>query len=137
MTADWRFRRGFWRLALLAWIAGAVVLAWLPHERLFSPLDNVCATDDAETYAECRLEPDAPPRGTVDRLLDYFAAESAPVDQARVVPRWTTTQYQAALRALAVRQVCWALLVWLPFYLLVWAFAGFQPSPRRDQSNAR
>jgi hypothetical protein len=130
VTADWSFRRGFWRLALLVWAAGAIVLVWLPDEPLLSPRTNVCAADEAHAYAECRIESDAPPRRAVDRLLDYFVAEPVPVDETRVVPRWTTTRYRAALRALGIRELGWALVVWVPFYLLVWAFAGFQPSPR-------
>ena len=51
--------------------------------------------------------------------------------QAWIVPRWTTTRYRAALKTLAVRELGWATLVWGPFYLLVWAFAGFRPQPVR------
>jgi len=137
VTADWTFRRGFWRLALLTWLAGAALLVWLPDEPLLSPLTNVCAGDEAYAYAECRLEADAAPRGALDRFLEMFRRNPVPVDDSRLVPRWTTGRHRAALWTLAIRQVWWALLVWVPFYLLVWAFAGFQPGHGRDEAKPR
>lgn len=119
------YRRGFWRLALLAWLAGVALLLWLPNEPLLAPLENVCTTDDAYDYVECRLEPTVE-KGVLDRMTAYLGAEPV-VDVARVVPRWTTIRHRETLRTLGTRQLVWAAAVWVPFYLLVWAFAGFRP----------
>jgi hypothetical protein len=35
-----------------------------------------------------------------------------------------------------VRQAWWAAIVWLPFYLLVWAFAGFRSRGARERPDA-
>jgi len=126
VTTERSYRRGFWRLALLAWLAGAGLLLWLPDEPLVSPLTNVCTTDDAYDYVECRIDPEVE-HGMLDRVVDYFAAEPV-VDVSRVVPRWTTVRHQETLRTLGTRQLVWAALVWVPFYLLVWAFKGFRPT---------
>jgi len=128
VTTERSYRRGFWRLALLAWLAGAALLVWLPSEPLLSPLVNVCAADDAFDYVECRIDQDPEADGMLGRVVDYFADEPA-VDVSRVVPRWTTVRHQETLRTLGLRQLTWAALVWGPFYLLVWAFKGFAPTP--------
>ena len=97
------YRRGFWRLALLAWLAGAALLLWLPDEPLLSPLANVCTTDDAYDYVECRLDPSAEP-GMLERMTDYLAAEPT-VDVARVVPRWTTVRHRETLKDVPVEGI--------------------------------
>jgi len=137
VTGDWTFRRGFWRLALLVWITGAVVLVWLVDEPLVRPFTNVCGGDEAHAYAECRVEAEAEPQSTLDRMLEFFRTTPVPVDATRVVPRWTTGRHRAAVWTLAVRELWWAAVVWVPFYLLVWAFAGFHPTQRRDEAEPR
>lgn len=124
-------RRGFWRLTLLLWAAGAVALVWWTDEPLFAPLANACVESDAPPYAECAMPPDPAALGLTDRLLGALREPPPVVDTTRDVPRWTTTRYRAALKTLAVRELGWATLVWGPFYLLVWAFAGFRPQPVR------
>lgn len=120
------FRRGFWRLALLVWIAGAGVLFWWEDEPLLAPVANVCVEAETPVYPECAVPPDPARRGLTDRLLDAVRMPPPVADTSRSVPRWTTARYRAAWRTIAIRQATWTALVWGPFYLLVWAFAGFR-----------
>lgn len=124
-------RRGFWRLTLLFWVAGAIGLVWWEGEPLFSPRTNVCVEAESPVYSECAIAPDPARSGITDRLLGALRDPPLELDPTRAVPRWTTTRYRAALHTLAVRQATWAALVWVPFYLLVWAFAGFRSDDAR------
>lgn len=129
MASGLALRRGFWRLTLLLWATGAIALVWWTDEPLFAPLANACVESDAAPYAECAVPPDPATLGLTDRLLGALREPPPVVDTTRDVPRWTTTRWRAAVRTLAVRELLWAALVWGPFYLLVWAFAGFRPTP--------
>lgn len=120
------FRRGFWRLTLLVWIAGAAALLWWEDEPLFAPIANACIDADTPVYPECAAPPDPARRGLAERLLDAVRTPPPVVDTSRSVPRWTTARYRAAVRSVALWQATWTALVWGPFYLLVWAFAGFR-----------
>jgi hypothetical protein len=126
VTSALALRRGFWRLTLLLWAAGAIGLVWWSDEPLFAPHHNACVESDAPPYAECAMPPDPARLGLTDRLLGTLREPPPVVDTSRSVPRWRTTRYRDALRTLAIREALWATLVWLPFYLLVWAFAGFR-----------
>ncbi|MCW5892010.1 MAG: hypothetical protein KIT14_15910 [bacterium] len=133
MASALALRRGFWRLTLLLWALGAVALVWWTAEPLFAPLGNTCVETDAPPYDECAVPPDPAALGFTDRLLGALRAPPPVVDTTRDVPRWTTVRWRRAVRTLAVRQATWAALVWGPFYLLVWAFAGFRTeTPRGD-----
>ena len=129
-------RRGFWRLFALAWVTGAVTLAWWSEEVRRSPLADVCTVEEDPPYPECFTEEAralSASESLSERLLGRFRSGWEGIDPELEVPRWQTERHRRALRSLAVRQGVWALLVWGPFYLLVWAFAGFrapEPPPR-------
>jgi hypothetical protein len=135
-VAGRNLRRGFWRLVALFWAAGAVALVWWSDEVRRWPLADVCVVELDPPYRECFTDEARELAGSEslsERLLGRFRSGWEGIDPERVVPRWQTERYRAALRSLAARQAGWALLCWGPFYLLVWAFSGFRapdPPPR-------
>ena len=120
--------RALRRLAIVVWGAGLLAIgagSWIAGLEVWrDPRANVCATDEAEAYAECLREPEAGSGSLLDSLRSLVAG--ADVDPERVVRRWQTERHATSLRRFAGVAVAWTVAAAAAFAVLGWVGRGLR-----------